>query len=631
MNDDIEVLVTGGTGFIGRWLLAELSRRGRRVAALVRDAEKRGPELLAFVARLGGDPTQIRVLSGDIETEGLGLTEPLAGVRDVYHLAARFSFGMRPDEARRANVEGAMHVAAWARARPQLRRFVYLGGYRMTRPSPDLVGVEAPFSPDVAARLYRAHGAYEASKHESYLAVQAFAAKHAMPWTAVHPSTVIGDARTGLTTQCLGLGETVEQLFQGTLPALVGSDETFVPVVTVDYLASMLATVPEDEETANQELTVLDPATPTLSRLLTHLAAHLGVPAPRWRVPVGLLRTLPRALTGVDPETLGFLSEDRYDTTRADAHAARVGLTRPDVSQALERWCDELVSTRFGRVPDADRGRLIRGTFVVGDPRTADIVFLHGLPWNGDAWRGVSERVKGTTCRVDLPGLGRSQIAADDVAWLDALLEGRTQPVVLVGHSLGARLAVRYAAQHREKVKALVLAAPAFLQARMPWMLRIPTLVAPRLRAATEASFAERILEAEASEEAKRAIASAVADLPRGGVASVAARALSRAAALTDRAALATQLASLPVPTTLVIGARDPLLVPHGDAPVVVVEGAGHHLHVTHPDEVAAVITDTTSTRSPLGDQEQVGAVPEASRQKRTSTGVEVSVLHDAS
>lgn len=604
MNEDIEVLVTGGTGFIGRWLLAELSRRGRRVAALVRDAEKRGPELLDFVARLGGDPAQIQVLSGDIETEGLGLTEPLPGVRDVYHLAARFSFGMRPDEARRANVDGALHVAAWARARPRLRRFVYLGGYRMTRPSPDLVGIEAPFAPDVAARLYRAHGAYEASKHESYLAVQAFAAKHAMPWTAVHPSTVIGDARTGLTTQCLGLGETVEQLSKGELPALVGSEETFVPVVTVDYLASMLATVPEDGETVNQELTVLDPSTPTLSRLLTNIAAHLGVPAPRWRVPVGVLRALPRALTGVDPETLGFLSEDRYDTTSADAHAARVGLMRPDLCRAIERWCDELVSSRFGRVPGAERGHLVRGTFVVGDPLTADVVFLHGLPWNGDAWRAVSERVQGTTCRVDLPGLGRSRgPSVDDVAWLEALLAGRARPVVLVGHSLGARLAVRYAAQHPESVKALVLAAPAFLQERMPWMLRIPALVAPRLRAATEASFAARILGADVEGEATRAIASAVEDLRQGRVASVAARALARAASPSDRAALAAQLASLRVPVTLVIGARDPLLVPHGDARVVVIEGAGHHLHVTHPEEVAAVVREAEAwgTRPQLG------------------------------
>ena len=59
----------------------------------------------------------------------------------------------------------------------------------------------------------------------------AHAAELKIPWTAVHPSGVIGDSRTGETTQTTALGETVKALFEGRLPALAGSARTFVPVV----------------------------------------------------------------------------------------------------------------------------------------------------------------------------------------------------------------------------------------------------------------------------------------------------------------------------------------------------------------------------------------------------------------
>ncbi|WP_200948384.1 hypothetical protein [Kitasatospora sp. Root107] len=93
---------------------------------------------------------------------------------------------------------------------------------------------------------------------------------------------------------------------------------------------------------------MLDPATPELPALIALLADHLGVRAPRLRVPVGVVRRLPRALTGADPETLSFLSEDRYDTASADRLATTAGLSHPPVADALRRWADRLVADDFG-------------------------------------------------------------------------------------------------------------------------------------------------------------------------------------------------------------------------------------------------------------------------------------------
>ena len=48
-------LVTGATGLIGRWLVPELTRLGRDVVALVRNADSRRAEYTDWIACHGGD------------------------------------------------------------------------------------------------------------------------------------------------------------------------------------------------------------------------------------------------------------------------------------------------------------------------------------------------------------------------------------------------------------------------------------------------------------------------------------------------------------------------------------------------------------------------------------------------
>src|SRR5262249_20206312 len=147
------------------------------------------------------------------------------------------------------------------------------------------------------------------------------------------------------------------------------------------------------------------------------------VSAPKRIVPAALVRALPSALTGVHEESLSFLSDERYDTASADAHAAAIGLARPPVDRVLARWAEHLVSTRFGAAPRAERGSYHDGVFCVGDPERAQILFLHGLPWNGDSFEPLAASLGVSSARVDLPGLGRSHPASlEGIAWLEQLL-----------------------------------------------------------------------------------------------------------------------------------------------------------------------------------------------------------------
>ncbi len=593
-DDDTDVMVTGGTGLIGRWLLAELTR-SRTVVAIVRGAKQREEELRSFVGAHGGDGRRLVVVEGDIEVPGLGLGDAFAGVRDVYHVAARFAFRLDADAARRTNVQGSLNVAAWAKARRSLRRFVYLGGYRMVAPSSPLHDRGFPMSDDERARLYREHGGYEASKHESFLAIRDYAAKNGLPWTAVHPSSVIGDAATGETTQTTGFGDLVERLHAGRLPALVGSKRTFLPLVTVDYLARVLATVPERAETVGKDLCVLDPRTPELPELVARIARHVGVVAPTRVLSPRLVGALPPWLTGIEPESLRFLSEDRYDVRAAEAHAAAAGIERPPIETSIERWASYLVSKRFGKDPSADTGAFREGAFCVGDPDDAEIVYLHGLPWNGDAWKPVADRIAGPHARVDLPGLGRSAPTdLDDVAWLHRLLSRRTRPVLLAGHSLGAALAVRYAQAHPDRVAGLALVSPAFLQKRAGLALRLAPLVSMSLRRAQPAALAARLIPEIAPGEVERstawrAVVSTCTDLHRRGVAGRAARALAKASREPVRGDLRGQLEDIAAPVIVLHGDRDPLLLATRH-PVHSIASAGHNPHLSQPEAVARFV-----------------------------------------
>jgi nucleoside-diphosphate-sugar epimerase len=249
-------------------------------------------------------------------------------------MAGAYAFGMTTERARAANVDTTRHIVAFTATLPAPVRLVHLSGYRVGGQDPETV----PWSTERVTREYARLGAYEASKVESDAVVQAEAAEHGVPLTIVNPSTVIGDSRTGESPQTLGLAATVLDLVAGRMPALPGGPDTFVPVVTVDYLARFTALLPTRADTAGQSYWVLDDTTPALPDLLRLIGNEHDADVPRLRVPVWLLKILPAALTRADPETLSFLSSDRYPTASAAAVAREHQLTHPDVGVSLRRW-----------------------------------------------------------------------------------------------------------------------------------------------------------------------------------------------------------------------------------------------------------------------------------------------------
>ncbi len=82
--------VTGGTGLVGRYLVAELLAQGRSVRVLCRPESKR-QKLMEFLSMRGLNDPSLEWCEGDI-ADGQFLEESMAGCSRVYHLAAVVSF-----------------------------------------------------------------------------------------------------------------------------------------------------------------------------------------------------------------------------------------------------------------------------------------------------------------------------------------------------------------------------------------------------------------------------------------------------------------------------------------------------------------------------------------------------------
>ncbi|WP_063915563.1 alpha/beta fold hydrolase [Nocardia salmonicida] len=561
-------IVFGAAGFIGRSLVAELLRTGHTVAAAVRAGSQ--DRLRTWLDTQSVDTAGLTITTTDIAEPDLALGDTIDGVRDVYNAAALMKFGLDAEVARRVNLDGAVHVLEWAARQPDLRRVVHITGYRAAED-----GGEQDYG----------NGAYEASKVEADLLLRRIAADRDIPLTMANPSGVLGPG------QYFGLSDIIDNLWQGRLPALPGSADTFVPVVDLDYVARFMVGLPTQPDTVGKSYPLLDAATPALPELIRLVADHLHVAAPRFTLPTALVRRLPRAVTHADPEALSFISSDRYDTGDSDIVARRLGVAHPPVGELLRTYADGIVASRNGTVTPAPESGFRDGTWVVGEQAEPEYVLLHGIPVDSDSWAEVVRELDGPVLAADLPGLGRSAASTQSTGdWMAELMTPvRTRPVI-VGHSFGAWPAIEFALRHPDRVSRLVLIAPAFLQQPASWLTGSP-IAAEVVKRMSPAALAARLGISEGP-----AVASAVANLRRPGVAQRTFAALRAAGSSRDE--LAAELARVTIPVDIIVGADDPLIEPT-DRPVTTIVGTGHYPQLTHPDLVARVVRGEDVSAAP--------------------------------
>jgi len=256
----VDVLVTGGTGFVGANLVRELLADGHTVRVLAR----RGGDRRAL------EGASVQIVEGDLLDAG-SLRTAVAGARHVYHVAADYRL-WAPDlrVLYRANVDGTRHLLA-AAAEAGAERIVYTS-------TVGAVGIPKDGTPGdetTAVSLADMVGAYKASKFLAERVADEFAARGA-PVVIVNPSAPIGPWDVKPTPT----GQMIVDFLDG---KMIGSVDTGLNIVHVrdvargHILAAQKGRVGERYILGHRNLSLLE--------IFRMLSALTGVPAPRFRVP----------------------------------------------------------------------------------------------------------------------------------------------------------------------------------------------------------------------------------------------------------------------------------------------------------------------------------------------------------
>ena len=246
----MNVLLTGGTGFIGKAVLARLVDAPcyDKIYLLVRPNDRDSPQgrVSKTIAKIfpAGRHAEInsRVIAveGDIKSPRMGIdSEIIAGLtRDLHqilHVGASTDFGLPLAESRLTNVEGTrncLELALHLRGAGILRRFDYVSTAYVAGKSPGKV-TEADL-----ARGQEFANPYEQSKFEAEVLVREY--RHELPTAIYRPSIVVGDSKHGYTPHFKVLYWPLLLLAKNVLPFFAVNQRAHLDVVPVDFVADAL-------------------------------------------------------------------------------------------------------------------------------------------------------------------------------------------------------------------------------------------------------------------------------------------------------------------------------------------------------------------------------------------------------
>ena len=183
--------VTGATGFIGRFLLAELLKRDGTIYVLCRASSL--DKLDDLRDRLGAEDDRIVPVIGDLSKERLGVEpdeiERLNGkIEHFFHLAAIYDLTADADSQRVANVEGTRHAV-------QLAEAVHAEHFHQVSSIAAAGLYDGVFTEDMFEEATEIdNNPYYATKHESERVVRE---ECTVPWRVYRPGIVVGSSETG--------------------------------------------------------------------------------------------------------------------------------------------------------------------------------------------------------------------------------------------------------------------------------------------------------------------------------------------------------------------------------------------------------------------------------------------------
>jgi NAD(P)-dependent dehydrogenase (short-subunit alcohol dehydrogenase family) len=230
--------VTGGTGFIGRRLVARLAARGESVYLLVRPGSRERLERLRADCGTAGE--RLIAIEGDLESDSLGVPsavrDSLKGkIRHFLHLGALYDLGAPAARLEQINVSGTQHAL-------HLAHELQAGCFHLVSSIAAAGRYPGTFKDDMFAQAEDLPHPYFRTKHESEALVRSSCR---IPWRIYRPGMVVGDSRSGEMDKVDGpyyffkLIQLVRDVMPRWMP-LIGLEGGHINLVPVDFVVAAL-------------------------------------------------------------------------------------------------------------------------------------------------------------------------------------------------------------------------------------------------------------------------------------------------------------------------------------------------------------------------------------------------------
>ncbi len=255
----MEILITGGNGFVGRHLIPALQERGHSVRVL---ASPKGDT--TWLEQRG-----VAIFRGDIRTQEM-LTEPMRGSDAVFHLVANTKKWGPLQDSYAVNVTGTKNVCR-AALEAGVRRLVHISTftiYNMMIGRP--VTEDDPVAP--------LNEPYSVTKAQGDMLVQRMIREDHLPAVIIRLGALLGpgDSRN--------FGRLADRVRAGK-GIIVGSGNNVVPFVYVADVVQGLLLALEHERAVGQVYNISNDRPLTQEQYLSAIAQEIGVKAPSLHVP----------------------------------------------------------------------------------------------------------------------------------------------------------------------------------------------------------------------------------------------------------------------------------------------------------------------------------------------------------
>jgi NAD(P)-dependent dehydrogenase (short-subunit alcohol dehydrogenase family) len=369
-------LVTGATGFIGKYLVERLLDRQGTIHVLVREGSR--ARLEELISRWGAEEGRIVPVIGDLTSPALGVSgadkKKLQGVDHFFHLAAVYDMTADEETNRRANVDGTRHAVELAneigaKCFHHTSSIAVSGRYRG-------LFLENMFDED-----QKFSDPYSRTKFESE---QLMRQECKVPWRVYRPGIVVGHSQTGEMDKVDGpyYFFKVIQRLRSILPQwapVVGLEGGNINIVPVDFVASAMDHIAHKEGLDGRAFHLTDPNPKSAGHVINVFARAAHAPEFAMRIGRQVIDVVPKQVRGmvsqlppvrrivdqvlrdfgIPRETLSYIDYPTdYDARDAQAVLEGSGISVP----ALEAYADRLWDYWERNLdPDLFKDRSLRG------------------------------------------------------------------------------------------------------------------------------------------------------------------------------------------------------------------------------------------------------------------------------